>query len=193
MTNSAEQGSGPRRLGRVSALGISATGAALAVAAAFAAMALSAGTTLTVGSASNSKLGERVLINAQGRTLYALSPETASHLLCKSSECLSFWPPLTVPSRSTKLKDGAGVHGHLGILRRSNGLLQVTLGGMPLYRFANDHAKGQVNGQGIKSFGGTWHAVKASSTTSSSSPAMPSMPQPTTPAPSTPSAPGPAY
>jgi predicted lipoprotein with Yx(FWY)xxD motif len=189
MTNSHEQGSGRRRLGRASTLAISATGA-LGVAAAFAAMALSAGTTLTVGSASNSKLGERVLINPQGRTLYALSPETASHLLCKSRECLSFWPPLTVPSRTTKLKDGAGVHGRLGILRRSNGSFQVTLGGLPLYRFANDHAKGQANGQGIKSFGGTWHAVKASGTTSSGTP---SMPQATTPAPSTPAAPGNGY
>jgi predicted lipoprotein with Yx(FWY)xxD motif len=191
MINSAEQQ--PRRLGRSSALAICATGAMLAAAAAFATMAFSAGTTLTVGSATSSKLGERVLVNSQGRTLYALSPETANHLLCKSNECFRFWPPLTVPSRSTKLKDGAGVHGRLAIVRRSNGMLQVTLAGMPLYRFVNDHAKGQVNGQGIKSFGGTWHAVKASGTTSSSTPAMPSMPQPTTPAPSTPAAPGYAY
>ena len=32
-----------------------------------------------------------------------------------------------MPSRSTRLKAGPGVDGHLGILRRSNGLLQVTL------------------------------------------------------------------
>jgi predicted lipoprotein with Yx(FWY)xxD motif len=165
-------------------------GAALAVVAAFATIALSAGTTLTVGSASNSKLGERVLVSPQGRTLYALSPETARHLLCKSGQCLSFWPPLTVPSRTTRLKAGPGVHGRLATLRRSNGILQVTLGGMPLYRFLDDRAKGQANGQGIKSFGGTWHAVRASG---SSSPAAPSMPQPTPPPPSTPAAPGYSY
>jgi predicted lipoprotein with Yx(FWY)xxD motif len=161
--------------------------ATLAVSAAFAAMAFAANS-LTVGSASNSSLGERVLINPQGRTLYALHPETSKHLLCKTGECLRFWPPLTVPSRTTRLEAGAGVHGRLGMLRRSSGILQVTLGGLPLYRFANDHKRGEANGEGIKSFGGTWHAVKASGTT----PAAPSMPQPAPPTPSTP-APGYGY
>jgi predicted lipoprotein with Yx(FWY)xxD motif len=132
----------------------------MAVAVGLAAMALAAGGAVTVGSASSAKLGE-LAVDAHGRTLYALSPETAGHLLCKSSECLAAWPPLTVSSRKTKLKAGPGVHGHLGILHRSNGMLQVTLRGLPLYRFSGDRAKGAVNGQGIKSFGGTWHVVSA--------------------------------
>jgi predicted lipoprotein with Yx(FWY)xxD motif len=144
-----------------------------------------AASALTIGSASNSSLGKRVVVNAQGHTLYSLSPETASHLLCKSRECLKFWPPLTVSSPTTKLKDGPGVHGHLGILHRGNGLLQVTLAGRPLYRFSQDHAKGQANGEGIESFGGTWHAVAAGSASAT---------KPSTPAPSTPPmAPTPAY
>src|ERR1039458_6238546 len=79
--------------------------ALLAVTVAFVTVALAVGTAATVGSASNSKLGERVLVSAQGRTLYALSPETAHHLLCTSGECLKFWPPLAVPSdrKSTRL------------------------------------------------------------------------------------------
>jgi predicted lipoprotein with Yx(FWY)xxD motif len=159
--------------------------AVLATAASFAAVALAAGTPATVGSASNSELGEQVAVNAQGRTVYALSPETAHHLLCTSNECLKIWPPVTVPSRKTKLKAGPGVQGHLGILRRSDGLLQVTLRGLPLYRFSHDHAKGEANGQHIKSFGGTWHAVTAPTNAGSPSPAAPS-PQPETPTTSTP-------
>jgi predicted lipoprotein with Yx(FWY)xxD motif len=146
-----------------------------------------AASALTIGSAANSSLGKRVVVNAQGRTLYALGPETAGHLLCKSRECLKFWPPLTVSSPTTKLKDGSGVHGHLGILHRSNGLLQVTLAGRPLYRFSQDHTKGQANGEGIESFGGTWHAVAAGSVSST---------KPSNPAPSpspTPMAPTPGY
>ena len=115
----------------------------------------------TVSSAPSSKLGERIVVSPQGLTLYALSPETTHHLLCKSSECFKFWPPLTVSSPKVRLVAGPGVHGALGILRRSNGLLQVTLRGLPLYRFAGDHARGQTNGQGLKSFGGTWHAMTA--------------------------------
>jgi predicted lipoprotein with Yx(FWY)xxD motif len=140
---------------------------------------------LTLGSTSNPALGERLVVNAQGRTLYTLSPETSRHLLCKTSECLRFWPPVTVGSSKTKLKDGPGTHGRLGIMRRSNGTLQVTLRGLPLYRYSKDHAKGDANGEGIESFGGTWHAMSAASGESAHKPAMTNTP-PMTPAPSYP-------
>jgi predicted lipoprotein with Yx(FWY)xxD motif len=156
--------------------------AVLAVALSFAAVAFGSGT-LTVSSATNSKLGTQIVVNPQGRTLYALSPETTKRLLCKSSECLKFWPPLTVPSTKTKLKAGAGVQGHLGILHRKGGVLQVTLRGMPLYRFAKDRAKGEANGEGVESFEGTWHAVTAASPSSASTPTTPTT---TTPSPEAP-------
>jgi predicted lipoprotein with Yx(FWY)xxD motif len=161
--------------------------------ASLAATALAANSVLSLGSASNARLGKRVVINAQGRTLYSLSPETSRHLLCKSKACFKFWPPVTVASSTTKLKAGAGVQGRLGILRRSGGLLQVTLRGMPLYRFANDHARGDANGEGIKSFGGTWHAAAASSGAGTSTPVAPTTPPPSPPAMPSPPAPYPAY
>jgi predicted lipoprotein with Yx(FWY)xxD motif len=161
---------------------LTAVAATLLACGALAAFAIAA-TTTTVSSATSSALGARVVVNAKGRTLYALSPETAHHLLCKSHECLLAWPPLTVPSRTTRLKDGAGVHGRLALLRRTNGVLQVTLNGMPLYRFSGDTGRAQDNGQGIESFGGTWHAVLATgkasggsangSTPAATPPAMP--------------------
>lgn len=173
----------PQRHGRRSyALRMCVAAATLALAASLAAIAF-AGTTVTVGSASSSKLGEQVTINSQGRTLYALSPETTHHLLCKTSECLRFWPPVTVPSSKTKLKAGPGVQGRLGILHRHGGLLQVTLRGMPLYRFSKDHARGDVEGQDVESFGGTWHAVTASSSATPPAPGSPPA-TPTTPTPS---------
>jgi predicted lipoprotein with Yx(FWY)xxD motif len=160
--------------------------ATLAFAVSLAAIAFAGGATVTVGSASNAQLGEQLLVSSQGRTLYVLSPETTRHLLCKSSECLKFWPPLTVRSSTTRLEEGAGVHGHLGILRRSNGILQVTLNGRPLYRFAEDHANGEVNGQDFKSFGGTWHVLSVSGSPSSTMP--PGASAPTSSAPSYPPA-----
>lgn len=168
-----------RRRPSVLVVGIAAV--TLVFAASLAAMALAAGDPITVGSASNSTLSEQIVVDAQGRTLYALSPETTHHLLCKSSECLKFWPPLTVHSRETKLKAGPGVRGRLAILRRSNGVLQVTLGGLPLYHYSGDHAKGQANGQSIHSFGGTWHVLSATSNTSPTAPTTPTTP--TTPSP----------
>lgn len=134
----------------------------MALAAISAAMAFASSSAApTVGSATNTKFSEKIVVDAHGRTLYVLSPETTHHLLCKSSECLKFWPPLAVHSSKTKLKDGLGVHGHLGILRRSNGTLQVTLGGLPLYRYSGDSTKGQANGENVKTFGGTWHVLSA--------------------------------
>jgi len=135
-----------------------------------AATALAAGSSLTLNSNASSMLGKPVVVNPQGRTLYKLSPETSKHLLCKSKECLTNWPPLTVKSAKTTLKAGSGVKGRLGLLHRSNGTLQVTLNGLPLYRYSGDSAKSDVNGEGVESFGGTWHAVKASSSPSTTPP-----------------------
>ena len=131
-----------------------------ALAGSFAAFAAASGGSV-VSAAHNSRLRASILVNGQGRTLYVLSPESTHHLLCTSSSCLATWPPLTV-SRSTHLTEGGGVHGKLGELRRSNGSLQVTLNGLPLYLFVGDSGRGEATGEGLKSFGGTWHAVLAS-------------------------------
>jgi hypothetical protein len=100
-----------------------------------------------------------------------------------------------VRSSKTKLVAGSGVHGHLGILRRSNGMLQLTLGGLPLYHFSGDSAKGAANGENIMSFGGTWHAISAATDAApapASTEAMPNSPStPTTSTPATTPAPTP--
>lgn len=171
----------PRRRGRP--LGRLAAVSTLTIALASSLVAIALGSTrpATVET-SSTRLG-RVVVSPQGRTLYALRPETTHHLLCKTKECFRFWPPLTVGSRKAKLRAGAGVHGRLGILRRS-GIFQVTLDGMPLYHYAGDHRKGDVNGQHLHSFGGVWHVIPAAAsgghsmtgtvTTTTSSEAVPS-------------------
>ncbi len=103
--------------------------------------------------------GKKVLVNARGRTLYVLTPETTKRVLCKSSSCLSSWPLLKT-GRSTALKAGSGVKGRLGRLSRGGGTYQVTLRGLPLYTFAGDTRSGQATGEGLQSFGGTWHVVR---------------------------------
>jgi predicted lipoprotein with Yx(FWY)xxD motif len=122
----------------------------------------------TVSSAHNAHLGKNVLVDSHGRTLYQLAPETTHHLLCKTSQCYSFWPPVKVASAKAKLIKGGGVKGKLGIMHR-DGFFQVTLGGRPLYRFSGDSGKGQAAGQGIKGFGGTWHVVSTAATSRSGS------------------------
>jgi predicted lipoprotein with Yx(FWY)xxD motif len=184
-----------RRLEHHTAMLTAAVAAVSGLALSFVAVAI-ASATLTISSASNSKLGEGVVVNSQGRTLYALSGESKSHQFCTSAECLKFWPPVRVSSKGTKLKTGPGVHGKLGFITRPGGILQVTLRGLPLYRFSGDKAKGEANGQGITFPGGhTWHAVTAASGASPSTPTM--SPSPPSPSPANPSpnyaSPGYAY
>jgi predicted lipoprotein with Yx(FWY)xxD motif len=152
------------RFGRIAA----AVALITALTASITALALASGGSPTVSSAS-SKLG-RVVVNGQGRTLYALGPETTRHLLCKSKACFEFWPPLTVSSGKAKLTAGGGVHGRLRILHR-DGIFQVTLNGMPLYRYSGDSRKAEVNGEHIHSFGGIWHVISASAHGKDSAPA----------------------
>jgi predicted lipoprotein with Yx(FWY)xxD motif len=163
MPSSADDNSNTARSGRRALRPWHLGALAALLAGTLAATALATSSAVTLGSAANQAVGKPVLVNPQGRTLYALSPETSKHLLCKGAECFKVWPPVTVKSSKVKLKAAAGVQGRLGILKRSNGMLQVTLRGLPLYRFSGDSAKGQAHGQGIESFGGKWHAVTASS------------------------------
>ncbi|HEX4186913.1 MAG TPA: hypothetical protein VHY83_03345 [Solirubrobacteraceae bacterium] len=161
-----------------------------ALAVSFVAAALALGT-VTIGSQQSSKLGERVVVNSQGHTLYMLSGETRTRQFCTSSECLSFWPPLRASSKSAHLKATQGVQGQLRVLTRHGGIVQVTLRGMPLYRFSGDRAKGEVNGEGIVGPGGhVWHAVTASASHTTPAPAPSATPPAPTP---TPPSPPPTY
>ena len=114
----------------------------------------------TVKTSANRTLAKTIVVNPAGRTLYTLSPETTHHLLCRESYCLEVWPPLILP-HGAKLRAGKGVQGKLGLLRRSGGRMQVTLRGKPLYRFSEDRKPGDTRGEGLETFGGTWHAVTA--------------------------------
>lgn len=170
------------------AIALLATGGLLAASAVLPAAAVAAAKPRPiVSSSANATLGQTIVVNAKARTLYRLSPETTSHLLC-TGQCLSFWIPLTVSSSHTKLKAGTGVHGHLSVFRRAGAhgsILQVTFRGAPLYTFVNDHKGGDASGQGIHSFGGVWGAMTAS-TGSTYAPAAAPTPTPTpapTPAP----------
>lgn len=111
-----------------------------------------------VQAANNPKYGS-ILVNAQGMTLYILTSEAGGSIKC-SGQCLNFWPPLLLPSGTTTPTAGSGVAGKLGTVTRSDGTVQVTYNGYPLYLFANDKAPGDTNGVGIQAFGGTWEFVR---------------------------------
>jgi len=143
-----------------------ATALVLAVAAvaalAMTALAVAKSTTLGVVTAKLSgpsgSRTEPIAVNSKGVAVYDLLPETTHHLLCTSSTCLQVWSPVKVASGARL--SAAGVGGRLGTVRRQ-GFTQVTLSGHPLYTFIEDAGRrGVAAGDGIMSFGGTWHVFK---------------------------------
>jgi len=114
------------------------------------------GGSAVVKTATSPSLGKAVLVNAQGMTLYALSGEGGGKFICTGSACEGVWHPLTVAAGAAP----SGTVSSLSVVKRPNGTTQVTYEGMPLYTFAQDHAAGEANGQGVKDVG-TWSAVSA--------------------------------
>ncbi len=120
--------------------------------------ASSAGSSASSGSALKTRTigGATVLTNAQGMTLYWFALDTSTTSKCTGG-CASVWPPVKGPATA-----GAGVMGKLGTIKRSDGSMQATYNGHPLYTYTADTAPGQANGNGINSSGGIWHEVTAS-------------------------------
>jgi predicted lipoprotein with Yx(FWY)xxD motif len=104
------------------------------------------------------KLG-KVLVDAKGMTVYVFSADQAGRSTCDSS-CLAYWP--AVPSLGKGAAKPAGVTGSLGSTTTPTGQPIETVAGSPLYTFVQDHAPGDVSGQGMNIFGGVWYAVSPS-------------------------------
>src|SRR5262249_31133320 len=91
-----------------------------------------------------------------GRTLYLWVADTSSKSVC-SGTCAQAWPPLTTTGSPTA---GSGVtSSDLGTSARSDGTMQVTYAGHPLYYFVQDTSAGQMTGQGSNGFGAKWWIV----------------------------------
>jgi predicted lipoprotein with Yx(FWY)xxD motif len=102
-----------------------------------------------------------IVVDRRGDAIYELSGESLSRLQCITSQCLKTWPPVEVRSAGIIPPKAAGVPGTVSILRRVKGnLYQVMLDRHPLYFYSGDKI-GSTKGQGVSSFGGTWHVVKA--------------------------------
>ena len=98
------------------------------------------------------------LVDGQGRTLYLFEADKGTTSTCNGA-CASVWPPVTT---SAKPMAGHGVDAaKLGTTKRSDGTLEVTYNGHPLYRYAADAMPGQAAGQGLNQFGAKWYVLAA--------------------------------
>ncbi|MFJ7078513.1 hypothetical protein [Streptomyces sp. NPDC098781] len=103
--------------------------------------------------ANDSKLGP-VVTDSNGFALYRFTKDAAT-LPEKSAcvgDCVKVWPP--VPAEGASLPKGLDPK-LLGSLTRSDGFKQLTVVGIPVYRYSKDTEPGTAKGEGV---GGTWFA-----------------------------------
>ena len=112
----------------------------------------------TAGSLKTATIGgATVLTSGKGFTLYSFAPDTPAKSDCNGT-CAQNWPPVTGPATA------AGVTGSFGTIHRSDGSVQATFDGHPLYTFVGDTAPGQAKGNGLNVAGGVWHEITTSGT-----------------------------
>jgi len=99
--------------------------------------------------------GATVLTSSKGFTLYSFAPDTSTTSKCNGA-CAQNWPPVKGPVTA------AGFTGTFSTIKRSDGSIQATFDGHPLYTFAGDSAPGQANGNGLNAAGGVWHDITTS-------------------------------
>jgi predicted lipoprotein with Yx(FWY)xxD motif len=98
----------------------------------------------------------KVLVDQKGFTLYYFEKDKGGKSACYGA-CAKTWPPLTTND---------GPHGEvepskLGTTKRSDGTVQVTYAGWPLYTYVVDTKPGEAKGTDVKSFGASWYPLHA--------------------------------
>jgi len=108
----------------------------------------------TVSLGQNDTLGS-FLVDDQGMTLYLFTKDTPNTTVCYE-KCAVAWPPLLTAGDPVA---GEGADASLlGTTDRTDGTVQVTYNGWPLYYYEKDQAPGDVTGQDV---GDVWFVVSA--------------------------------
>jgi predicted lipoprotein with Yx(FWY)xxD motif len=97
----------------------------------------------------------RVLFDGRNRALYVFTADRNSKSRCYRA-CARAWPPFLVRRRPAA---GSGADAKLiGTTRRSDGSVQATYRGRPLYYYVGD-GRGQILCQDVEEYGGHWYVV----------------------------------
>ncbi|HUY73548.1 MAG TPA: hypothetical protein VMW11_03450 [Candidatus Dormibacteraeota bacterium] len=114
------------------------------------------GTVIAV--ATNTTFGQ-ILVDGKGMTVYLFVADTGTSSTCYTS-CATIWPPVLTDGAP---QAGAGADKSLlGTTTRTDGKVEVTYAGHPLYYFVKDKAAGDTTGQGVNGFGALWWVMSPS-------------------------------
>lgn len=98
----------------------------------------------------------RVIADGKGEAFYSFGKEDTGQAECYGA-CARAWPPVLTKG---KPQAGSGAkQSLLGTTKRSNGKLQVTYAGQPLYYYVDD-SPGTILCNDVEEFGGLWLVVK---------------------------------
>lgn len=95
-----------------------------------------------------------VLVGPDGKTVYLFTKDEPGKSNCYD-QCATNWPPLVVDSADAVVS-GVNLPGELGTAERTDGTLQVTYNGWPLYYWKDDAARGDTTGEGV---GDVWYTI----------------------------------
>ena len=99
-----------------------------------------------------------VVADRRGEAFYLFASEKSSRSRCYGA-CMERWPPVLANGTP---RAGPGSHPRLlGTTRRTDGKVQLTYAGHPMYYYAGD-APGRILCQGVEEFGGLWLVVRPS-------------------------------
>src|SRR5829696_2345639 len=98
-----------------------------------------------------------ILVDGEGRTLYAFTPDESTGEPTCYEDCAAAWPPL-VSSGEITVGEGLDDTDFTTVPRTDDAGDQVSINGWPLYYYAADTAAGDTTGQGV---GGKWFVVDA--------------------------------
>jgi len=114
--------------------------------------AAAAGEMIQTGSSS---LGT-MLTDGAGKTVYYWEHDTGTSSTCYGA-CAGVWPPVLTTGAPVA---GSGIQASLlGTTTRTDGKVQVTYNGHPLYYFAGDSKPGDINGEESNNFGAKWYIL----------------------------------
>lgn len=115
---------------------------------------MAAGTIITTA---DSAFGE-VLFDVTGQAVYLFDLEQTATPACYD-QCAIDWPPILTDGTPVAARGAAA--DALGTTTRTDGSMQVTYGGHPLYSYAHE-GKNEVRCHNVSGFGGLWFAVSPS-------------------------------
>ena len=94
-----------------------------------------------------------ILVDPDGFTLYVFTADSEGESACYD-DCAQAWPPVTADTPIGSDLDASS----FGSIERTDDIEQLTINGMPLYRYSPDENPGDTMGQGVND---VWFVVDA--------------------------------